>query len=268
MLSPAIPSPTAPSPAIPSTDRWFNRITAESHLTQSELNGLLRDGFTVIPGPYLAPAKLSGLYDDAVRKADPADVSIGSSTTRVTDLVTRTASFDALYLHPPLLEACCRIIGQPFKLSSMQARTLWAESEAQDLHVDFAADAAGWPMVGFIYMIDDFSSVNGATCFVPASQGEQTLPDESRRRVSACGPAGSIIVFNGSVWHGHAENWTSKPRRSVQGGFIRRTAKSAIDFAARMGPTTCSRLSPLAKYLLACDAEQVKRPSEEPIPIA
>jgi hypothetical protein len=246
-------------------DPWFSAMAAESHLTRSEISGLLRDGFTVIPGPHGDPAKLAHAYDEAVRIADPADVAEGRSTTRVAGLVNRSPAFDALYLFPPLLEACCRIIGQPFKLSSMHARTVRPKSAAQDFHVDSAGDAEGWPMLGFICMIDDFSSVNGATCFVPASQGEQTLPDEFRRRVSACGPAGSILVFNGSVWHGHAENWTDKPRRSVQGAFIRRNASSATDFLARMSPG--NRMSPLARYLLACDSEPIRKANEELISV-
>lgn len=263
MISSPTPSPalshlplTIAPPDTASGDPCFSTIAAESHLTQSERNGLLRDGFTVIPGPYLDPVRLARAYDNAVLKADPADLAIGSSATRVSDLVNRSSAFDALYLHPPLLEACFRIIGQPFKLSTMLAHTLRPHTEALDPYVDLASDAEGWPMVRFILMIDDFSSVNGATCFIPASQGEQDLPDDSRRRVCACGPAGSIIVFNGSVWHGHAANWTDRPRRSVQGAFIRRSAPSATDFAARMLPETFNRIGPLAKYLLACDDRQ------------
>ena len=132
-------------------------------------------------------------------------MKLGSTTTRVRDFVNRGAEFDNLYLYPPILQACCRVIEQPFKLSTMHARTLRPQTPAQRLHVNFAGDAKGWPMVGFILMIDEFTPKNGATCFIPGSQGMEAAPSTSSL-VRACGPAGSVIVFNGSVWHGHGPN--------------------------------------------------------------
>jgi ectoine hydroxylase-related dioxygenase (phytanoyl-CoA dioxygenase family) len=67
----------------------------------------------------------------------------------------------------------------------------------------------------------------------------------------ACGAAGSIIVYNGSVWHGHSANQTGQPRRSVQGAYIRRDAQTGINLAARMCPETLGRIGRLAKYVLA-----------------
>ena len=76
------------------------------------------------------------------------------------------------------------------------------------------------------------------------------LADE-QRQVQACGPAGSVIIYHGGVWHGHAANQTGEPRRSIQGGYVRREASAGFDFASRMRPETVARLDPLARYLLA-----------------
>ncbi|HEV2765844.1 MAG TPA: phytanoyl-CoA dioxygenase family protein [Pyrinomonadaceae bacterium] len=157
------------------------------------------------------------------------------------------------------LEACCRIIEQPFRLSAMFARTVRPGSPAQSLHVDFERDADGWPMVGFIFMVDEFRRDNGATRFVPGSHMWPTVPDDLlsdpaanyEGQVLACGPAGSVIVYNGSVWHGHSANWSGYPRRSIQGAYIRRDARSGFNLPARMRPETLARIGPLAKYLLA-----------------
>lgn len=196
-------------------------------------------------------AELANAYDLAVLQADPADVGKGGSTTRVHDFVNRGAEFDSLYLHAPVLEACCQILGQPFKLSSLLARTLNPKKPGQRLHVDFPADKNGWPMVGFIFMIDDFGPENGATCFLPGSQGSKCIHDLPDSLVRACGRAGSMIVYNGSSWHGHGANVSDRPRRSIQGAYIRRMEKSSLDMSLRMRPETLQRISPLAKYLLA-----------------
>jgi ectoine hydroxylase-related dioxygenase (phytanoyl-CoA dioxygenase family) len=61
----------------------------------------------------------------------------------------------------------------------------------------------------------------------------------------------SVILYNGSVWHGHTANRSGAPRRSIQGAYIRRDAEPAIDQAARILPQTGARIGPLAEYLLA-----------------
>jgi len=221
-------------------------------------------GFTVIPGPVPAAGvnSLCAAYDAAVASAAPDDIRIGSTTIRVRDLVNRGPEFDGLYLSPPVLEACCRIINQPFRLSTMHARTVPAGRPAQSLHVDFERDGLGWTMVGFIFMVDEFRTDNGATRFVPGSHLWPAAPPDLLNdltsncpgQVLACGPAGSMIVFNGSVWHGHTMNRSGEPRRSIQGAYIRRGAESGEDLPSRMLPETLSRISPLAKYLLAVRA--------------
>lgn len=230
---------------------WFRSINAQRHLSGAAVKALLDEGFVVMPGAVSAGylASLAQSYDEAIRSADASDVSVGASTTRVSDFVNRSRVFDTLYLHPPLLDACCRVIGQPFKLSTMVARTLRPHTIAQKLHVDFASDVQGFPMLGFIYMIDEFRPENGATCFIPGSQGALSAP-EGVKLVPASAPAGSLILFNGSMWHGHGANHTDRSRRSVQGAYIRRTEKSGGDLLARMLPQTLRRIGPLAKYLL------------------
>jgi ectoine hydroxylase-related dioxygenase (phytanoyl-CoA dioxygenase family) len=69
-------------------------------------------------------------------------------------------------------------------------------------------------------------------------------------QVLARGPAGSLIVFNGSTWHGHAANTSNEPRRSLQGAFIPREGRATTDCSGRMRPETRARLGPLAEYVL------------------
>jgi ectoine hydroxylase-related dioxygenase (phytanoyl-CoA dioxygenase family) len=249
-------------------DVWFDSLSDTRALSNAAARALDEDGFVVIRGP-IEPEDLAALaaaYDVAVENADSADTSDGRTgvTTRVHDFVNRGPAFDPLYVHAPILEACRRIIGRPFKLSTMHARTLHPHTPAQGLHADFprgesdlAADA--WPMVGFIFMVDAFTADNGATLFVPGSHqwsrlrqgyGGADHPDQ----IPACGPAGSMIVFNGSAWHGHGANRTDQPRRSLQGAFIRRDAKGWVGLPGRMQPDTLTRISALAKYLIDVDA--------------
>jgi ectoine hydroxylase-related dioxygenase (phytanoyl-CoA dioxygenase family) len=135
-------------------------------------------------------------------------------------------------------------MGGPFKLSTMLARTLEPGTPAQPLHADVRRNADGWPLVGFIVMVDDFHADNGATRFVPGSHlwahephGLKDEAGEAGDKVLACGPVGSVIMFNGSVWHRHTANRSTRRRRSVQGAFISRGGpfgdRSGLAHAAR-----------------------------------
>jgi ectoine hydroxylase-related dioxygenase (phytanoyl-CoA dioxygenase family) len=125
--------------------------------------------------------------------------------------------------------------------------------------VDVRRGSRSWPLLGFILMVDPFRPDNGATRLVPGSHRwlhtpEETLADpraDYDGQVLGCGRAGSLLVFNGSVWHDHSANRSSEARRSIQGFFIPRDGHAATDFAARMQPETRARLSPLAHDVLA-----------------
>lgn len=243
-------------------DEWFDTIRASTHLSPDTAGALAGAGFAVIPGP-VPPGALPGLaqaYDAAMAAAaETPDYRDGSTTTRLFDLVNRGAAFDSIYVHPPLLEAAARVIGQPFRLSMMLARTLRPGTAAQELHADLPRDDPARPMVGFILMVDPFRPDNGATRLVPGSHRWPQAPDAvltdprgpCAGEVLACGPAGALLVFDASVWHGHAANTSGAPRRSIQGYFVRRDAAPGPDLRARMLPETLARLGPLAKYVLA-----------------
>jgi phytanoyl-CoA dioxygenase PhyH len=251
-----------------SAQDWHAAIAAEAHLPAEAARRLRDDGFVVMPGPTMpgGPERLSEAYDRAVATADPADVSIRSST-RVNDFVNRGPEFDGIYIYGPLLAACSQIIGGPFKLSGTRSRTLEPGAPIEALHVDVKHRADGWPLVGFIWMVDEFDAENGATRFVPGSHLQPREPAEvlasltaaHAHEVLACGPAGSMIIFNASVWHSHTANRSARRRRSVQGHFVPRAARASIDQAARMLPETFRRIGDLAKYVL--DVGRAEQPA-------
>jgi ectoine hydroxylase-related dioxygenase (phytanoyl-CoA dioxygenase family) len=245
-----------------SIDERYEALAAGSHLPPDAARQLLDIGFVVMRGPIASDdvPRVQDAYDRAVATADAADVRI-SSSTRVTDFVNRGPEFDSIYVYPPLLAACCLVIGEPFKLSGTRARTLEPGAPCESLHIDAKHRADGWPLVGFILMIDAFDAENGATRFVPGTHLQPCEPGAAmaernyvhHEQVLACAPAGSIIIFNGSTWHGHTANRSQRRRRSVQGHFIPRPAKGSVDHSARMRPEVLARIGDLARYVLALD---------------
>ena len=150
------------------------------------------------------------------------------------DFVNRGVQFDGLYVYPPLLDACTRIIGRRFKLSSLQARNLHARSDAQELHVDVARDSAGWPLGGFILMLDQFRADNGATRFVPGSHRWASAPEDEAVDVRA-DRADQVLACG---QRGHCWSSTARP-----GTATRRTGRMRHDdrCRARSSRTTGGR---------------------------
>ncbi|HKO17527.1 MAG TPA: phytanoyl-CoA dioxygenase family protein [Acidobacteriaceae bacterium] len=115
------------------------------------------------------------------------------------------------------------------------------------------------PLLAFILMIDAFRKENGATRFIPTSDRWPGLPGDHACNTGAaysgeilgCGNPGTMILFNGAIWHGHTANITAHSCRSIQGYFVRRNARAGFDFRNRLLPAARIRRSHLAQYLLA-----------------
>jgi len=189
------------------------------------MGGIGVEGFVVLPGPFRAElANAIGAARAAIAGAPSGDVREGSTTLRVNGMLERAPLLSVLLDYPPLLEAARNVCGGSFRLSSFHARGVRPGAFAQKLHQDVPVGAEGWPLTGFIWMVDAFNTANGATRFVPGSASVESLPNSQLihhpGELQACGAAGSLVVYNGSVWHGHGRNRTAEWRWSVQGAFI------------------------------------------------
>ena len=130
-------------------DDHFQQICSSSTLPSQSVRQLVESGFVVVPGAVSGDPldELTAAYDEVMGVATGPDFKIASTTDRMSDLLTYASVFHDVYLYPPLLEACSRIIGEPFKLSSFLARTLRGETPAQELHADLARGSEDAPLL-------------------------------------------------------------------------------------------------------------------------
>lgn len=180
---------------------------------------------------------------------------------RLADLVNKDPLFDIFYTHPRVLAAISLVLGNEFKLSSLNYRAAKPGMGLQKLHVDWHEPVApgAYQVCNSIWLLDDFSAVNGATRMVPGSHVTGKLPqdvmsdpfDSHPDQILLEAPAGSVAIFNSHTWHGGTNNRSDKHRRAVHSYFCRRDQPQQVDQMRYIRPETRARLSLAAQQILA-----------------
>ncbi len=181
-------------------------------------------GFVVLPG-VVEPAQAARLADhlselDARFGTDY--VYDGAHARHVKSVFEHDDEFLALVDHPRVLGFVEDILGPKLILGSMNARIVRPGDPEQNFHSDIPAPLrrSGTPvMVNAVWMLDAFTSENGATRFVPGGHllAEADPPKDRAYPyvLQPTGPAGSVLVFSGQCWHGGGANRTDRVRRAV-----------------------------------------------------
>ena len=98
-----------------------------------------------------------------------------------------------------------------------------------------------------MWMLDDFTEDNGATIVVPGSHlsGRQPDPttDSSADWVSATGAAGTVVVFEGRVWHSTGVNRSSRPRIGLTTNFCAPQFRQQENFMLGTSPEVLAEAS-------------------------
>jgi ectoine hydroxylase-related dioxygenase (phytanoyl-CoA dioxygenase family) len=106
------------------------------------------------------------------------------------------------------------------------------------VHVDSPRIIPGYVTnVGATILLDDFTEENGATWFLPGSQGRANAPSDEEfyanaKRVIA--PAGSVFFFNARLWHAGGKNYSDRWRHALTINMCRPYMKQRIDIPRAM----------------------------------
>lgn len=179
---------------------------------------------------------------------------------RIGDLVNKGAEFDIFYTHPKVLAAISFVLGEDFKLSSLNYRAALPGAGLQKLHADWpeAVSKNEYKVCNSIWLLDDFSKENGATRIVPGTHLQSKLPqdimdnpmDSHPEEIIIKAPAGSVFIFNSHTWHGGTRNLTDKSRRAIHSYFCHRDQIQQIDQKKYIQKQTLQRISREAAYIL------------------
>jgi ectoine hydroxylase-related dioxygenase (phytanoyl-CoA dioxygenase family) len=236
----------------------------ETTLAPAEKEALDQDGYVVLAGVIDAEwlGRLRSAFERACGKEGKSAGIKESGTRHIDDLVNRDAAFDIVYTHPRILAAVYHVLRCPFRVGQMTGREPLPGYGAQGLHADWTARARREPfrIVTTIWLLEDFTSDNGATRVVPGTHRLLTPPPKSLADPSSRHPdqklivaeAGSVLVFNGHLWHSGTRNETNLPRRVLQCLFV---GRDELRFGKiKVAPP--GRLSKEARYLFGMRASE------------
>lgn len=121
-------------------------------------------------------------------------------------------------------------------------------------HQDFPRVLNGYvASINVMFAIDDFSTDNGATHVVPRTHQLMTPPDEtylSENAIPVECPAGSMVVFDSTLWHAAGANTSGKDRLAINHQFTRSYIKQQIDYVRALGDAAVLQQKPRTQQLL------------------
>jgi ectoine hydroxylase-related dioxygenase (phytanoyl-CoA dioxygenase family) len=206
----------------------------------------------------------------------------GHRTERVYSLVGRGRVFEDLVEHPRILGLCEEFLAPNYLLTASQAISIHPGETPQAFHTDDLFYRIPRPReavsVSTIFAVDPFTAENGATQVVPGSHTWSdealarslrpidftTLPEEERRPKpdrpvpeelrgkveDVVMPAGSVIVFLGTLVHRGGGNRSQRPRLALSNQYCEPWARQQENYTLAIPPEQVRRMSERVQALL------------------
>ncbi len=104
-----------------------------------------------------------------------------------------------------------------------------------------------------IFTIDEFSAANGGTLIVPGTHQRTSAPRQEYLKENAIAmecPAGSMFIFDSTLWHAAGPNISGKDRLAINQQFTRSYIKQQIDYVRALGDQCVLAQQPRTQQLL------------------
>jgi ectoine hydroxylase-related dioxygenase (phytanoyl-CoA dioxygenase family) len=194
----------------------------EQHVQRIE-----RDGYTILER-VIEPEFVDSVARDLLRLEQergigPAqNIFEGFRTVRIYNLLAFGSPYDQIAAHDSILPIVERIIGRGCLVSSISSIAIDADETPQPWHADDQHIPLPRPHVPLVcntmWAMTDFTKENGATRLVPGSHKATEFPPpfgDIDGAIAAEMPRGSVLVYDGSLWHGGGANKTNTRRVGV-----------------------------------------------------
>jgi ectoine hydroxylase-related dioxygenase (phytanoyl-CoA dioxygenase family) len=224
---------------------------------------IAEQGYTVVEDA-IEPGLRAGLLADLERiereeSVVPAgNLFEGRRTVRIYNLLAHGPRFERVPVHPAVLPICERVLDPGLLVSSLSSIAIGPGESAQPIHADDQLLPIPKPhpatVCNTMWALTDFTEANGATRVVPGSHLADHSPDlfTAYDTVPAEMPAGSVLVWHGSLWHGGGANTTGGRRVGIAmnycAGYIRQQENQQLGLPVDLVRRFTPRLQELVGY--------------------
>jgi len=183
----------------------------------------------------------------------------GHKTVRIYNLLAYGEPFSQIPLAPALLPIVEGVLDEGCLISSVSSISIGKGESPQPIHADDQVIGLARPHNAIIcnsmWAITDFTEANGATRIVPGSHKDSNWPVYGSQEIDSI-PAemekGSVLVWNGSLWHGGGANVTDERRVGIAmnycAGFIRQQENQQLGIPRKVAAEFPERLQRLVGY--------------------
>jgi ectoine hydroxylase-related dioxygenase (phytanoyl-CoA dioxygenase family) len=230
----------------------------------SHLARMARDGYTIVERA-IDQGAVEALRDDVRRLTrelatrPAANIFEGVRTLRIYNLLAHGALYQQIPVHDRVLPIIEGVLDRGCLVSSLSSIDIGPGEAAQPLHADDQLIPLPKPHVSIIcntmWALTEFTADNGATRLVPGSHRADRSPlpfGEPVETIAAEMAAGSVLVFDGSIWHGGGANRTDTPRLGIAmnycAGWLRQQENQQLGIPREIARTFSPRLRKLVGY--------------------
>jgi ectoine hydroxylase-related dioxygenase (phytanoyl-CoA dioxygenase family) len=271
---------------------------SDDDFTQEQRRALDQNGYFIARN-YFSPEEVAEMRSEYDRlqgiegKLGGHEVHIEPGAPRLSNLFNKSAAFDRCLACAPTLLAA-QLLLKEIKVYSLNARNPLKGEGQQVLHSDVPRlHPTDWRVVNSMIMLDEMTEENGPTRVVPGSHKwiplnvpdinmdevthVEATPEDRKimpkdpwapdpREVHITGPAGSVAVINGSIWHGGTRNASGAPRRVLHLAIGRRDRPQQLTERDHLTPGLLERSSPAQRFLLDIEGAEPKVFGYPPLP--
>ncbi len=221
------------------------------------------DGYTIVEDAIEADL-VDALLEELDRleryfAVQPAGNSFeGYHTLRVYNLLAFGATFERVPVHPSVLPIVEGVLDEGCLISSLSSIAIQPGEAAQPIHADDQLIPIPKPhpptVCNSMWALTDFTEANGATRLVPGSHLADRSPDYGAPydTIAAEMPAGSVLIWHGSLWHGGGANTTGETRVGIAmnycAGYIRQQENQQLGLSRETVAGFSPRLRRLVGY--------------------
>ncbi|HEY5646441.1 MAG TPA: phytanoyl-CoA dioxygenase family protein [Pseudomonadales bacterium] len=220
-------------------------------------------GYTILRN--VIPPELIDALNEALNRlertlgAEPGgNLFEGHHTIRIYNLLARDPVFQAVPVHPAVLPVVEGVLDKGCLVSSLSSISIDPGEVAQPIHADdtlIGLPRPHQPLVcNSMWALTDFTEENGATRIVPGSHRLDSKPDYGTHpdSIAAEMSRGSVLIWNGSLWHGGGANRSAERRVGIAmnycAGFIRQQENQQLGIPLELARTFEPRLQELAGF--------------------